>query len=291
MSKKAIVIDGNSLIYRSFYATFKQLAYYKEHNFPPANAIKLVGFTVCKLLEEQEYDYALFALDHGKKTFRNDEFEEYKAGRKPMPDDLVSQLPEISRFIQSIGIKVLSLPGIEADDIIGSYTKIMNDNDIDVTIFSSDKDMLQLVNDKTSVSLFKTGISERDIFTKDNFSEKFFGLKPNQIPDYKGIAGDSSDNLCGVKGIGPKTAIELLLKYEKLENIYTNINDLTLNQQEKFNNSKDHSKLCKKLATIKNDVLNDSKIEHFLKCPMNVDEFKKIVRIYHFSGFDKFIKQ
>ena len=142
MSKKAIVIDGNSLIYRSFYATFKQLEYYKQHNFTPANAIKLVGFIVYKLLEEQEYDYALFALDHGKKTFRNDEFDDYKAGRKPMPEDLVCQLPEISNFVKSLGMKVMSIPGIEADDIIGSYSKIMNANGIEVTIFTSDRDML-----------------------------------------------------------------------------------------------------------------------------------------------------
>ncbi len=284
MSKKAIIIDGNSLIYRSFYATLNQLEYYKQHNFPPANAIKLVTLTVLKLLNEQQYDYALFALDHHKKTFRTEEFADYKAGRKPMPDDLIIQLPEISKAINALGIKTMSIPNIEADDIIGSYCKLMNQSDVHVTVFTSDKDMLQLVNEKTHVSLFKTGISERDTYTHLNFSDKFFGLKPNQIPDYKGIAGDSSDNLCGVKGIGPKTAINLLIKYNNFEEIYNHLDELNEGQRTKFNQSKDHAKLCKTLATIRLDVLDKNSINEFIKESINKDEMNKLIEKYHFKN-------
>lgn len=284
MSKKAIIIDGNSLIYRSFYATLNQLEYYKQHNFPPANAIKLVTLTVLKLLNEQQYDYALFALDHHKKTFRTEEFADYKAGRKPMPDDLVVQLPEISRAVNALGIKTMSIPNIEADDIIGSYCRLMNQNDVHVTVFTSDKDMLQLVNEKTNVSLFKTGISERDTFTHLNFSDKFFGLKPNQIPDYKGIAGDSSDNLCGVKGIGPKTAINLLIKYGSFDEIYNHLEELNEGQKNKFSQSKDHAKLCKTLATIRLDVLDKNSINEFIKESINKNEMNKIIEKYHFKN-------
>lgn len=290
MSKKAIVIDGNSLIYRSFYATLNQLDYYKKHNLKPANAIKLVTYSVLKLLSEQDYDYALFALDHHKTTFRTEEFADYKAGRKPMPDDLVDQLSTISEFVNSIGVNTLAIPNIEADDIIGSYCKMMNDNGVEVTVFSSDKDMLQLVNDKTTISLFKKGISERDDFTIQNFEQKFFGLKPNQIPDYKGIAGDSSDNLCGVKGIGPKTAINLLVKYGDFDQIYLHLDELNDTQKSKFSESREHAKLCKKLATIRKDVLNEYNLDSFSKKELNKDNVKKIINEFHLNGFDNFIK-
>ncbi len=284
MSKKAIVIDGNSLIYRAFYATFNQLEWYKKNNLRPANAIKLVTLAVCKLLNDKQYDYALFALDHQKKNFRSEEFADYKAGRKPMPEDLYIQLEDINKCINALGVRTLSIPNIEADDIIGSYSKIMNTNDIEVDIFTSDKDMLQLVNEKTCVSLFKVGVSQMDVFNHLNFSDKFFGLKPNQIPDYKGIAGDSSDNLCGVKGIGPKTAINLLIKYGNFEEIYNHVNELNENQRTKFNQSRDHAKLCKTLATIRRDVLDNNSINEFVKNPVNKEELDKIKNLYHLNN-------
>lgn len=290
MSKKAIVIDGNSLIYRVFYATYQQLDYYKKNNLPPANAIRLVASIVLKLLNENQYDYALFALDSHKKTFRTEQFEDYKAGRKPMPEELLSQLEDIKNIVSAIGLNIEAIPGIEADDIIGSYCKIMNDSDVDVTIFTSDRDMLQLVSPKTSVSFFVKGISVRDLYTEQNFCEKFMGLKPCQIPDFKGISGDSSDNLTGVKGIGPKTAVSLLQKYGSLDDIYNHINELNETQAKKFNECKGHAKLCKSLATIRLDVLNNRSINEFLTKNFNVDEFEKIITYYKLDSLRNLLK-
>ncbi|MDR0675401.1 MAG: 5'-3' exonuclease [Mycoplasmataceae bacterium] len=288
MSKKALVIDGNSLIYRAFYATGNQLAYYKQHNLPPVNALKLVMQIVLKLISQTQYDYVLMALDHEKKTLRHEVFEHYKAGRKPMPTDLFLQLTLIKEAMHIMGISTLSLPGIEADDIIGSFAKLMNDHDVDVEIYSSDKDLLQLVNDRTIVNLFKTGISDIHKININNFSEFFFGLLPSQVCDFKGISGDSSDNLLGVKGVGPKTAVELIKKYGSLEGIYQSIDKLNVSQQIKFNESKAVAIMCKQLSTIQMNVLSNYRIDDFVKKPINHEKFKFLINQYHFTGFEKY---
>jgi DNA polymerase-1 len=237
---------------------------------------------------ESPYDYVLMALDHEKKTVRHDVFAEYKAGRKPMPTDLFTQLPLIKEAMEIIGIKTLSIPGIEADDIIGSYAKLMNENNVDVEIYSSDKDLLQLVNDKTVVNLFKTGISQTTKITVANFSGHFFGLKPCQVCDFKGISGDSSDNLTGVKGIGPKTASELITRYGSLEGIYESIDQLSDAQKNKFNDSKTFAVMCKQLCTIQTNVLPNVSIETFLKNPIDQSKFRQLIDKYRFNGFDKY---
>ncbi|MDR3330098.1 MAG: 5'-3' exonuclease [Mycoplasmataceae bacterium] len=289
MSKKALVIDGNSLIYRAFYATSNQLAFYKQNNLQPVNALKLVLLITLKLLRENHYDYVLMALDHQKKTLRHDTFAEYKAGRKPMPEDLVTQLPLIKDSMEIIGVNTLSMPGIEADDIIGSFAKLMNEQQVDVEIYSSDKDLLQLVNEHTVVNLFKTGISDINKITIENFSSNFFGLHPSQIIDFKGISGDSSDNLCGVKGIGPKTAADLIIKYGTLEKIYEAINELSESQRVKFLESKESAHMCKKLSTIDLEVLPNKDLNIFLKHSINRQNLQDIINKYHFTGLDKYL--
>jgi DNA polymerase-1 len=265
MSQKAIVIDGNSLIYRAYYATFNQLAYYEKNNLPPVNALKLTMLIILKLLTQEHYDYALIAFDHGKKTLRHDTYAQYKAGRKPMPEQLVSQLPLIKQAIDIIGIKQLSIENIEADDIIGWFCHLMNQNNIEVEVFSSDKDLLQLVNDKTYVNLLKTGISDIQRVTLNNFKEVFNGLSPNQVTDFKGISGDSSDNLTGVKGIGPKIASELIIRFGSLEAIYDNIDKLSESQKAKFLQYKGNALMCKQLSMIQIDLSINMPLEHFIK--------------------------
>lgn len=289
MLKKAIVIDGNSLIYRAYYATLNQLAYYEKNNLPPHNALKLTMLIVLKLLSQQQYDYALIAFDHGKKTLRHDIYANYKAGRKPMPEQLVYQLPLIKQAIDIIGIKQLSLEGIEADDIIGWFSNLMNKLNVEVEIFSSDKDLLQLVNQKTFVNLLKTGVSDIQRVGLENFAQVFNGLAPHQVIDFKGISGDSSDNLTGVKGIGPKTASELILKYESLENIYANLDQLSETQRNKFIEHKNNAFMCKHLSTIQIDIPLDLKSEDFIKKLIDKNLLRQWVNKYHFSGFEKYV--
>jgi DNA polymerase-1 len=288
--KKAIVVDGNSLIYRAFYATLGQLEYYKSHNLPVVNALKLVLLIILKLISTDEYAYALVAFDHQKKTLRHDTFAEYKVGRKPMPNDLITQLPLIKDAISLLGIHTMSLEGIEADDIIGSFVKKMNRENINVEIFSSDKDMMQLVNEHTIFNMFKTGISDIKRITLDNFSENFFGLYPQQVPDFKGISGDSSDNLCGVKGIGPQTASMLIRQYGSLEAIYDSLDKLNESQRNKFVTFKDNAFMCKQLSIIDNKVIDNIDMNNFIKKPIDKQALHDLIRKYYFKGFEKYLE-
>jgi DNA polymerase-1 len=283
----SLVIDGNSLVYRCYYASYKQLEYYKQVNKTPLNAVKLFLLIIVKIINSKNYQYLLIAFDHSKKTLRHTEFAAYKEGRKPMPEDLVVQLPLINQALDLLGVKYLSQEGYEADDIIGSYAKLMNDHNIAVDIYSTDKDMLQLVNELTSVKMFKTGVSETIDVNINNFHEVFFGLTPAQVCDFKGISGDSSDNLSGVKGIGPKTARELIKKYHSLEGIYENINLLSKNHQDKFNASKAHAFMCKNLSIIDVNMVKIANIDEF-KNNYSLVGLRAIIDQYHFQGFEKY---
>lgn len=285
--KRAIVIDGNSLVYRMFYATYSLAEYSIEHNQQPVNALKLMIDTIFRLLKNN-YSYCLVAFDYGKKTLRHEVYKEYKSGRKKMPDSLVTQIPLIKEAMEYLGLNVMSQEGIEADDLIGSFSKLMSDNKITVDIYSSDKDMLQLVNEYVNVNLLKTGISDIVVNTLSNFANLNYGLLPSQIVDFKGIVGDSSDNLPGVKGIGLKTCIKLLEKYQNLENIYQNLDDLSEVNKNKFLNSKDNAFLCKQLATIDSTLFNEKSIEVFKFKTADLNSLKAMIKKYHINGLDKY---
>jgi DNA polymerase-1 len=277
--KKAIVIDGNSLIYRLFYATYKAQKMYAG-KYPPTMTIKSSIVTILKLLNKEKYDFALVAFDAGKGTLRHNEFPEYKAGRSETPLELKEQMPIIKEVFNKLGLPIMEIEKIEADDIIGSYAKIMNKNEIAVEIYSSDKDMLQLVNDLTTVNLVKTGISNILQVTLKNFNAVYYGLSPQQVCDFKGISGDSSDNLCGVKGVGPITAAKLILEYGSLEKIYENIDKLNQTNKDKFEQSKQHAFMCKKLSTIDTSVLDSINIDKFILNKFDPDVLEELKRKY-----------
>ncbi|GAA5414575.1 5'-3' exonuclease [Ureaplasma ceti] len=288
---KAVVIDGNSLTYRMFYATYNLAVYATEHNLYPVNALKLMMETCFKIKESGNYDYCLVAFDYGKKTFRHETFSDYKAGRKAMPQELVQQMPLIQEALQLMGFNVIKQEGIEADDFIGSFSKLMSENHVQVDVYSSDKDMLQLVNAFTSVYLIKSGLKDIQIHTLANFAELNYGLRPNQVPDFKGVVGDSSDNLAGVKGIGIKTGIKLLLKYDSLENIYNNLSELTVTNQKKFNESKEMALMCKQLATIDCQQLTDLSVRDFEFKKVNNAALLQMMDQYKINGLKKYLKE
>ena len=269
MAKKAFAIDGNCFMYRCFYGTLNQLAYYEKNNLQPLNAFNLFVQQVLRMINNGEYEYGVIAFDLSKHTFRTDKYEKYKAGRNPMPDPMRSQLPLIKDAVDHLGIYRGERENYEADDVIGSFSRIMNLNNIPVDIYTSDRDMLQLVTPLTTVRMLKNG-GIFDDFTYENFSQKFMGLTPEQITDYKGIAGDSSDNLPGVVGIGPKTAAQLLREYKHLENIYDNIDKLSsAKQKEKFINCKQQAIDCKELATIFCNLFEEVDANMFIIKPID----------------------
>lgn len=288
--KKAILIDGNSLMFRAYYGTINQVDFYLKNNIEPSNAIKTMMLMIFKILTTNSYDYAMIAFDHKDKNFRKLKFENYKGTRKKTPDPLVSQIEPIKELMPLFGLNTYCISGIEADDAVGSACKLLNEKNIFCEIYSSDNDLLQLVNEKTNVIQFKKGISETVTYTFENFNNLFNNLSPFQIPDYKGIAGDNSDNISGIKGIGPKTAIDLLVEFKTLENIYENIDMVkSKSVKEKFLNNKETAYECKELATILTDYFDDKNIEEFLIKPINYDEIKKVIKKYNFSGFNKYI--
>ncbi|MGL4647265.1 MAG: 5'-3' exonuclease [Mycoplasmoidaceae bacterium] len=290
MQKKAIVIDGNALLFRAFYATYKQLEFYKNNNLKPTNALKLMMQIFFKILYLDKYDYAVIAYDHKDKNFRTEQFEDYKKNRKKIPEELVDQIPLIHDVSKLFGFNYECVSGIEADDVVGSTAKLFSKNGIKVDIYSSDKDILQLVDANINVILFKKGISDTVINTLENFENLNEGLKPEQINEYKGLAGDPSDNLMGVKGIGKTTALNLLLQFGSIEKIYQNIEQIkSKSVQEKLLNDKDNAFRFKELATIKTDYFDKSSIEDFAIKAIDLDGLKKIIEEYHLNGFSKYL--
>ena len=249
--KKVVLVDGNNLLFRSYYATAYSGNFMKNKDGFPTNA--LYGFVnmINKIINDEKPEYMLVAFDKGK-TFRHDKYEEYKAGRIEMPNELKQQFPISKELLSYMGIKWFEIDNYEADDIIGTLAKkIDNSSEYEGLIVSSDKDLLQLISDKVIMKMLKT--KDSILMNKDTFL-KNYGLTPDKMIDIKGLQGDASDNIPGVKGIGEKTALKLLCKYGTVENIYDNISDISGSVKEKLINGREDAFKSKDLATIYKDV-------------------------------------
>jgi DNA polymerase-1 len=248
--KTLILIDANSLIYRCFYA----LPPLTGPDNRPSGALYGLSNVLIKILREQKPDFVAAFFDRPEPTFRKEIFKEYKIHRPKAPDELVSQIVEAHNLFEAFKIKTSECPGFEADDLIGAAVeKFKNEPDLKIIILTGDLDSLQLVeNDKVVAETFKKGISETIIYNEEAVKERYLGLLPNQIPDFKSLVGDPSDNILGVPGIGPKTASPLIKKHGSLENFLEN-GTLEKNYQ-KIAEFKAQALLSKKLATIRRDA-------------------------------------
>lgn len=258
MKKKILLIDGNSVIFRAYYAT--SYTNMMQTSFGAyTNAVYAFANMLNKALKLIEPDYCVVAFDKGKHTFRHDLNPDYKGGRKKTPDELVEQFITVRMMLDAYNIPYIELDNIEADDIIGTLAKKYN---IETCIFSSDHDLFQLIDKTTTVYCMKKGMS--DIARMDEkalFTE--YGLKPYQIIDYKGLAGDKSDNIKGVEGVGDKTAVKLLQDYIDCEGIYKHLDEIKGKLHDRLVTDKESCFLSKKLATIKTDVDIDRDLEDF----------------------------
>ena len=244
--KLAILIDANSLIHRCFHA----LPPLTGSGGVPTGALYGVSNIMLKVLREQKPDYIAAFFDRPEPTFRKEIFGDYKIQRPKAPDELIFQIIETHNLFEAFGIKTYETPGYEADDLIGVGAKQLKlIDDMKVKILTSDSDILQLVEgEKIVVESPQKGISEMKIYDSAAVEEKYEGLKPSQIPDFKGLVGDVSDNIPGVQGIGPKTAIPLIQKYGSLENFLEKGQEERVYQ--KVYEQKDWAILSKSLATI-----------------------------------------
>ena len=261
--KKIILVDGNNLLFRSYYATAYTGNVMRNSKGFPTNG--LYGFInmMNKIIREEKPNYILVAFDKGK-TFRHDKYDVYKAGRAAMPEELKQQFPVAKEILGAMGIKYFEIDNYEADDIIGTMSRIVDEEDEFIaTIVSSDKDLLQLISDEVTVKLLKS--NDHIMMTPEVFRE-MYKCDPIKMIDLKALMGDSSDNIPGVKGIGEKTAINLIEKFGSLKNLYDNIDQVTGKTKEKLEADKENAFMSYDIATIYREVpipftLDDCKYE------------------------------
>ncbi|NQZ28877.1 MAG: hypothetical protein HRT98_00625 [Mycoplasmatales bacterium] len=251
---KILLIDGNSLTYRGYFATaFSRAGILTTSDGIPTNAVLSMNNMLSNIIYTESPTHILIAFDAKKKTRRHEIFPGYKGGRSKTPQELIQQFPIVKEMIEKMGIKWYEVEGWEADDIIATIAKQSSKAGHRVQILSSDKDLLQLVDDNIEVLFNNKGVRDLSVINNHNFFESQ-GHFPNQVPDIKGLVGDVSDNLPGVKGIGIKGANKLLEKYGTIENIYRNIEEITGVTQTKLINDKEMAIMCRDIATLKFDV-------------------------------------
>ena len=282
--KKLILIDGNNLLFRSYYATAYTGNFMRNSEGFPTNGIYGLVNMLNKIINEEKPEYIAVAFDVGK-TFRHEKYADYKAGRSETPDELKMQFPVAKKIIEAMGIKYIEKEGYEADDIIGTLAKkAYIDKDFIATIISSDKDLLQLINEEIDVKLLKT--KDYIKMNKQTFFETY-KIEPIKMIDLKALMGDSSDNIKGVKGIGEKTALKLLQKYGSLDNIYNNIEEITGSTKTKLIDGKNSAYESYELATIYTDVDLDIELEDL---KINKENTSNLIEIYNDLEFYSLLK-
>lgn len=243
---KQLLIDGNSLFYRCYYASANNGN--MSANGVPTNAVYSFAIMLRKAVSMIHPDRIIVAFDKGKKTWRHKVYQGYKEGRKETPEDLIVQRPIVKEFLDSANIQWLESDEYEADDIVGSIAK-QTEKEYESIVLTSDKDLLQLSDEKITVYLMKTGLSDFQSCTPEFIKEKY-GYTPRQVPDYKGLCGDTSDNIKGVQGIGEKTALKLLQEYDSIEGIYSHVDDMKCALKTKLEDGIQEAFFSKALATI-----------------------------------------
>lgn len=285
--KKVVLVDGNNLLFRSYYATAYSGNFMKNSKGFPTNA--LYGFVnmINKIINDEKPEYMLVAFDKGK-TFRHDKYEDYKAGRIEMPNELKQQFPVAKEILTNLGIKWFEIENYEADDIVGTLAKMIDESDdYKGLIVSSDKDLLQLITDKVVMKMLKT--KDYVMMTKETFFE-IYGLTPEKMIDIKALQGDSSDNIPGVKGIGEKTALKLLQDYGSLEGVYDNIAYIKGAAATKLINGREKAFESKDLVTIYKEVPLGFGLEDTALTGGNLEALKKMYENLEFYSFLKNMK-
>ena len=286
--KKVILVDGNNLLFRSYFATAYSGNMMKNSKGFPTNGLYGLVNMLNKIIREEKPEYMLVAFDKGK-TFRHEKYLDYKGGRNETPDDLKRQFSVAKKLVPLMGIKCFEIDNYEADDIIGTYSKMaLIDPEFETTIVSSDKDLLQLINEETEVKLLK----QKDYIrmNEETFIDTY-GIKPIRMIDLKGLMGDASDNIPGVKGIGEKTALKLLQEYDSLENVYDNIDNIKGATKQKLIDGKESAFMSKDIATIYNEVPVTYSLEELKYDGPDVNGLREMYSDLEFYSFLKDFKE
>lgn len=284
MKKRVILIDGNNLLFRSYYATAYANNFMNNSKGFPTNGLYGLVNMLNKIINEEKPEYVMCAFDKGS-NFRREMYDDYKAGRITTPDNLKKQFPVAKKLCDYMGIKYIECDNYEADDIIGTFAKMADeDKNFNATIVSSDKDLLQLISDEVEVKLLKQ--KGYVMMNNKTFYEEY-GIEPKKMVDLKALMGDASDNIPGVKGIGEKTALALLQKYGSLDGIYENIESVSPGVKAKLIAGKDNAYFSYKLATIYKDIDFEYTFESI---KYNGPNYSNLINLYKELEFNSLLK-
>lgn len=295
LKKRLIIIDSNAVIHRAYHALPPLTAKGGE----PVGAVYGFLLVFFRAIKELRPDYVAACFDFPAPTFRHKKYEQYKAKRPKAPEDLYSQIPRVKDLLRSFGAPIFEKEGFEADDIIGTIARLAPQEqaapDIETIILSGDLDTLQLVDDRTKVYLLRKGVKDIVLYGEESVREKYHGLSSGQLLDYRALRGDPSDNIPGVAGIGEKTAIDLLLKFETLENIYKEIEENSDNSRaikpkvkEILLRYRAQAFLSKELADIAKNVPIDFNLE---ECRWGAFDGESVAAFLEKLGFYSLIKK
>lgn len=293
MDKRLTIIDSNAIIHRAFHALPRLTTKKGEL----VNAIYGFLLFFVKAVNEFKPDYIVAAFDYPAPTFRKEKYEQYKAHREKAPDELYLQIPKVRNLLEKFGIKVFEKKGFEADDIIGTVAKkVFKEKDVETVILTGDMDALQLVNKKTKAYILKRGIKDAVLFGEKEVTAKYDGLLPNQIVDFKALRGDPSDNIPGVFGVGEKMAIELIKKFNSVDELYKELGKGLRNKtvkdslREKLIKHKEKAFLSKMLAKIYLEVPIEFNLKDCEWKSYNKDGLKELEN-YEFNSLARRIKE
>lgn len=282
MEKKIIILDGNSLLFRAFYA----MPPLKTKKGRYTNAVFGFLSMLYKLLDTYSPQYICVAFDPSKPTFRHEQFKEYKAGRAKAPNELVEQFSLIREVLELHNIKYVEIDGFEADDIAGTIALYAVEQGADVYLVTSDKDYLQLIDKNIKVLLTKKGVTNIGEMNVDTFKDSY-GINPNEFVDVKALMGDASDNIPGVLGIGEKTALKLIQEYKSIDNLYDNIDNIKGKLKEKLENDKLKAYMSKTLSTIITNIPIEFDLEEYIVVQPNLERLLPLFDELEFRSFKK----
>jgi len=286
--KQILIIDSNALVYRSYYGLPKL----KNKKGEIINAIYGFYLILFRVLKELNPDFVVATFDLPDITFRHKEYKEYKSNRIKAPEELYEQIPKIKQLLKIFEIPIFEKKGFEADDIIGTISELIikkEKREIENVILSGDTDVFQLVNSQTKIYFLKNGNKNKNfLYDKDAVKEKFQGLLPEQLIDFKALKGDASDNIPGVSGIGEKTAFKLIKEFGDLKNIYLNLDKIDKPVQKRLKEDRDKALFSKKLVEIKKNVPINFELE---KCRWKEYNREKIISSLREIGLIKLIEK
>lgn len=289
--ERFVIIDSNSIIHRAYHA----LPHLATKRGELVNAIYGFLLVFFKIIKEFQPDYVAACFDFPAPTFRHKEFAEYKATRPKAPDELYEQIPKVKEILQAFSVPIFEKEGFEADDLIGTISKkAEKDPAVETVILSGDLDTLQIVDENTKVYTLKKGVKDTILYDEAKVLARY-QIPPSLLPDFKALVGDSSDNIPGVPGIGPKTATKLLTETGSLENLYKGVEEntekakkITPKTKEILLQSKDQAFVSKMLAQIRYDVPIEFDLK---KCAFEKYNKEKVVEIFKNLEFHTLIKR